>query len=80
MDSQVPLFLEGKKICLCGFDTETEDDISDWVVEAGGEIVPSSFSGIIDFCIVTINGFPPVKLKAKEVVTNLWIEGKYFED
>lgn len=77
MDSQVPPFLNGKKLALYGFDSEVEDDISDWVVEAGGEIVRLDSSTLVDFCIVTINGSPPATIKSREVVTNLWIEGNF---
>jgi hypothetical protein len=77
MDSQVPPFLSGKKLCLCGFDSEVEDDISDWIVEAGGEIVRLDSLNPVDFCIVPINGSPPPEVKSREVVTNLWIEGNF---
>ena len=73
--TQVAPFLEGKKILVTCFDAETETDLTDWIHEAGGDLVDKNFPGIVDYAIVPINVSPSLKLKANEIVTNFWIEG-----
>ena len=73
--SQDTPFLEGKTFSVSGFDSETESELSDWVLEAGGEIVSKNSSKIVDFMIVPFNSDVIKSKKAKEVVSNLWLEG-----
>ena len=70
----------GKKLILSGFESEVESDLMDWVHEAGGEIVDKNFTDVVDFAVVPCDASVKLKLKAKEVVTNLWIEGKVIYD
>ena len=62
---------------MAGFDSETEVDLSDWIHEAGGEIVSKNHSKVIDYLIVPIQN-SPITMKAKETVTNLWLESNLF--
>ena len=49
--------------------------MSDWVLEAGGEMVSTNSSKIVDFMIVPFNSDVVKSKKSKEVVSNLWLEG-----
>ena len=53
--SQVAPFLAGKKLNLAGFDEETQQDYTDWITEAGGEVVNSDFDGVLDYFIVPVD-------------------------
>ena len=52
-----------------------ESELSDWVLEAGGEMVSTNSSKIVDFMIVPFNSDVVKSKKSKEVVSNLWLEG-----
>ena len=75
--TQVSPFLVGKKLFLSGFESEIESDLMDWIHEAGGEIVDKNFADVVDFAIVPFDASVKLSLKAKEVVTNLWMEGEF---
>lgn len=71
--TQVERFLQDKKLALAGFDEANEADLSDWVGEAGGDLVFSDFKGTLDFLVVPPNGAKS-DFKALEIVTSLWLE------
>ncbi len=69
-------FLDGLKIFLSGFNSEMEVDLSDWIHEAGGEIVSNNYSKVVDYLIVPVQN-SSTNMKAKETVTNLWLESNF---
>merc|ERR1719481_351750 len=71
--SQVPPFLAGAKLELLGFNEETQQDLTEWVTEAGGEIVYMDFKGTLDYLVVPVEGGES-RHKARKVVTRLWLE------
>ena len=76
-ESQADRFLIGKRLYLSGFPTKTEQELSDWVNEAGGDIVYSDFDGVLDYLVLPPEGLPTGKarpFKAKEVVSSMWLE------
>ena len=72
-ESQVDRFLIGKKLALVGFTEEVEQELSDWVGEAGGEIAYMDFDGVLDYLVVPLEGVRSQRSqsnrKAKEIVS-----------
>ena len=69
-------FLTHKNILVSGFDQESCMELSQWISEAGGQIVPHEFEEVLDYVIVPPN---PKKstcsnLRTKNIVSNFWIE------
>ncbi len=70
-------FLTGKKLYFNGLENEVEAELTDWVTEAGGELVNMDYEGRLDYLIVSIGGPTktlPSAMKPDEVVTYLWLE------
>jgi hypothetical protein len=70
------MFLEGKTVSVSGFDSETESELTEWILETGGEIISKNSTKIVDFLVVPFKSDITKSKKVKEVVTNLWLEGK----
>ena len=72
-ESQVERFLIGKKLALVGFTETVEQELSDWVGEAGGEIAYMDFEGVLDYLVVPLEGVRSQRSqsnrKAKEIVS-----------
>ena len=66
-------FLVGLKLELAGFDEEMQQNLTDWVTEAGGELVYGDFSGVLDFLVVPVSGGSS-KNKYKKLVSSYWLE------
>ena len=75
-DTQVERFLLDKKLAILGFEEEPESEISEWIQEAGGEIIFNDFDGIVDYLVVPAEGYShkPLKYKSRNVVSNYWLE------
>ena len=74
-ESQLDRFLAGKKLALCEFSTQSEQDLSDWVTEAGGEIVFSDFDGVLDYLVCPPEGLTNrPKFRYIELVSSIWLE------
>jgi hypothetical protein len=76
---QVPAFLTGKKMAMVGLDEALEAELTDWIGEAGGELVFRDFQGTLDYLLVprdfkTYDLVRKCQFKAKEVFTSLWLE------
>ena len=76
--SQVERFLIGKKLALCGFTEQVEQDLNEWVNEAGGEIPYMDFDGVLDYLVLPPDGLTTsqkasqqakANRKAKEIVS-----------
>ena len=76
--SQVERFLIGKKLALCGFAEQVEQDLNEWVNEAGGEIPYMDFDGVLDYLVLPPDGLTTsqkasqqakANRKAKEIVS-----------
>ena len=76
--SQVERFLIGKKLALCGFTEQVEQDLNEWVNEAGGEIPYMDFDGVLDYLVLPPEGLTTsqkasqqakANRKAKEIVS-----------
>ena len=69
-------FLTHKKILVSGFDQESCIELSQWISEAGGQIVQHEFEEVLDYVIVPPN--PKIStcpnLRTKNIVSNFWIE------
>ena len=56
-----------------GFSEEVEAELSDWVVEAGGEIPYIDFPGVLDYLVIPPEGVKSQRSqsnrKAKELVS-----------
>ena len=46
---QVERFFTGKKFAIVGFEEEAEQELGEWVEEAGGELVFKDFAGTLDY-------------------------------
>jgi len=71
--SQLDPFFNDIKFELNGFPEETEEELTEWITETGGEVMFSDFTGQVDYLITPLHGGSG-KLKHKEHLTNLWIE------
>jgi len=71
--SQVRPFLAGLTLQLVGFNEETQQDLTDWVTEAGGELVYADFTGELDYLVVPVTGGTS-KHRFKRVVSSFWLE------
>jgi len=71
--SQVQPFLAGLTLQLVGFNEETQQDLTDWVTEAGGELVYADFTGVLDYLVVPVTGGKS-KHKFKRIVSSYWLE------
>ena len=81
--TQVMKFLTGKKIVLLELDEDLEADLTECIVEAGGEIVltDEETKVVIDYLIVPSCGLSDPRnrskmkeMKVKKLVNNLWFE------
>jgi len=71
--SQVQPFLVGLKLELVGFNEETHQDLSEWISEAGGDLVYSDFQGVLDYLVVPVSGGTS-KHNYKRMVSSFWLE------
>ena len=72
--SQIVPFLAGKKLNIAGFDEEYGQDLTDWVTEAGGDIVYTDFSGVLDYLIVPVTWSGETGQEYEVLVNKNWIE------
>jgi len=76
--SQVSQFLAGMKLNVIGFKEEELQDYTDWITEAGGEVVYTDFDGILDYLIVPVekidlsDKYQPYQYK--RLVTCHWLD------
>lgn len=71
--SQVQPFLAGLKLELVGFNEETQQDLTDWITEAGGELVYTDYTGVLDYLVVPVSGGSS-RHKYKRMVSSYWLE------
>ncbi|CAB4058513.1 TOPBP1 [Lepeophtheirus salmonis] len=71
--SQSAKFLTNKTFSLVGLDEETEQELSEWVDEEGGEIVSADYLGILDYLVLPVYGCNIHNFKAKNEVNHLWL-------
>eukprot|EP00092_Neocalanus_flemingeri_P010154 GFUD01010944.1.p1 GENE.GFUD01010944.1~~GFUD01010944.1.p1 ORF type:complete len:1552 (+),score=561.52 GFUD01010944.1:76-4731(+) len=71
--SQVQPFLAGLKLELIGFNEDMQQDLTDWVTEAGGELVYTDYTGVLDYLVVPVSGGTS-KHKYKKMVSSYWLE------
>ena len=42
--------------CVSGLGEEQEQELAEWIAEAGGEVVFSDYTGIVDYLITPVTG------------------------
>jgi hypothetical protein len=72
--SQVQPFLSGLTIELAGFPEQQQQDLSDWINEAEGELVYSDHEGRVDYLILPLAGGPRTLRQHRRLVSELWLE------
>ena len=68
--SQVERFLIGKKLALCGFTEQVEQDLNEWVNEAGGEIPYMDFDGVLDYLVLPPEGLTTLQKASQQAKAN----------
>ena len=68
--SQVERFLIGKKLALCGFTEQVEQDLNEWVNEAGGEIPYMDFDGVLDYLVLPPEGLTTSQKASQQAKAN----------
>jgi len=71
--SQVQQFLTGSTLELVGFNEDTQSYLTDWVTEAGGELVYTDFQGELDYLVTPCTGGTS-RHKYKQHVSSIWLE------
>merc|ERR1719186_2088825 len=71
--SQVQQFLTGLTLELVGFNEETQSYLTDWVTEAGGELVYTDFSGELDYLVTPCTGGNS-RHRFKQHASSIWLE------
>merc|ERR1719234_2378383 len=72
--SQVLPFLSGLTFEILGFPENRQQELSDWITEAEGDLVYIDHEGRVDYLVVPITGFEGKSRSHKHLVTDLWLE------
>ena len=72
--SQVVPFLSGLTFHLIGFPETQQQDLSDWITEAQGELVYSDHTDPVDYLLVPVAGVAGELRPHRRLVTEIWLE------
>jgi len=72
--SQVLPFFSGLTFQLLGFPEQRQQELSDWITEAEGDLVYSDHQGKVDYLLVPIAGWNGELRPHRRLVTELWLE------
>ena len=72
--SQVVPFLSGLTFQLVGFPETQQQDLSDWITEAQGELVYSDHRDPVDYLLVPVTGVEGELRPHRRLVTEIWLE------
>ena len=67
-------FLSGLTFEILGFPENRQQELSDWITEAEGDLVYIDHEGRVDYLVVPITGFEGKSRSHKHLVTDLWLE------
>lgn len=67
-------FLEGKTLQLLGFPDHQQKNLSEWVLQAKGDLVFPGFQGSLDYLVVPYRGWQVQPVEYSNLVSEMWLE------